>query len=80
MKFATETPISETSEIISPDVFAPGFTPAPGRSLAYYRSKLDKKIRLATSSRRILPDFIIVGAQKSGTTSLYNYLKRHPMC
>jgi len=25
-----------------------------------------------------LPDFLIVGAGKSGTTSLYNYLKQHP--
>ena len=24
-----------------------------------------------------LPNFLIVGAQKSGTTSLYNYLKQH---
>lgn len=26
----------------------------------------------------ILPNFLIVGAQKSGTTSLYHYLKSHP--
>jgi hypothetical protein len=26
----------------------------------------------------LLPDFIIIGAQKCGTTSLYNYLIRHP--
>ncbi|MCU7938646.1 MAG: sulfotransferase domain-containing protein [gamma proteobacterium symbiont of Bathyaustriella thionipta] len=25
------------------------------------------------------PDFMIIGAQKAGTTSLYNYLKQHPM-
>jgi hypothetical protein len=25
-----------------------------------------------------LPNFLIIGAQKSGTTSLYNYLKQHP--
>ncbi|MDJ0615304.1 MAG: sulfotransferase [Calothrix sp. MO_192.B10] len=25
-----------------------------------------------------LPDFIIIGAAKSGTTSLYRYLKKHP--
>jgi len=34
--------------------------------------------RLATSSLRLLPDFIIIGAQKSGTTSLFEYLARHP--
>jgi hypothetical protein len=25
-----------------------------------------------------LPDFLIIGAQKSGTSSLYNYLTQHP--
>ena len=34
--------------------------------------------RLSTSRLRRLPDFIIIGAQKSGTTSLFNYLSRHP--
>ena len=27
---------------------------------------------------RVLPDFVIIGAQRAGTTSLYNYLIRHP--
>jgi hypothetical protein len=27
---------------------------------------------------RVLPDFIIIGAQKSGTSSLYRYLAQHP--
>lgn len=26
----------------------------------------------------LLPDFLIIGAGKSGTTSLDNYLKQHP--
>jgi len=26
----------------------------------------------------VLPDFVIIGAQKSGTTFLYNLLTRHP--
>jgi hypothetical protein len=34
--------------------------------------------RKATSRNRVLPDFIIVGAQKSGTTSLWSYLIQHP--
>jgi hypothetical protein len=25
-----------------------------------------------------LPDFIIIGAQKSGTTALYEYISQHP--
>ena len=31
-----------------------------------------------TASARILPDFLILGAQKSGTTSLHKYLSTHP--
>ena len=34
--------------------------------------------RVLTSSLRILPDFIIIGVEKGGTTSLYDYLIRHP--
>jgi Sulfotransferase domain len=34
--------------------------------------------RRATSRWRRLPDFLIAGAQKSGTTSLYDYICRHP--
>ena len=31
-----------------------------------------------TNSIRVLPDFIVIGAAKSGTTSLYHYFKKHP--
>jgi Sulfotransferase domain len=33
---------------------------------------------MLSASRRPLPDFLIVGAQRSGTTSLYRYLLAHP--
>lgn len=36
------------------------------------------KYRQATCLGRSLPDFIIIGAQKSGTTSLFGYLSQHP--
>ena len=36
------------------------------------------RARTATASLRALPDFIIIGAQKAGTTSLYAYLSAHP--
>jgi hypothetical protein len=36
------------------------------------------QIRLATWQARELPHFIIIGAQKGGTTSLYFYLSQHP--
>ena len=32
----------------------------------------------ATSFARPLPDFLILGAQKAGTTALYSYLRKHP--
>ena len=34
--------------------------------------------RVVTGPIRVLPDFIIIGAGKSGTSSLYNYLIQHP--
>lgn len=33
---------------------------------------------MVTGSSRVMPDFIIVGAQKAGTTSLFHYLQQHP--
>jgi len=35
-------------------------------------------ISLVTGQDGVLPDFIIVGAQKAGTTSLHAYLMKHP--
>jgi hypothetical protein len=32
----------------------------------------------ATARARPLPDFVVLGAQKAGTTALYTYLRRHP--
>ena len=43
-----------------------------------YRYRLFWPYRQATWRRRILPDFIIIGAMKSGTSSLYAYLSQHP--
>lgn len=34
--------------------------------------------RLANASHRILPDFLILGAMKAGTTTLYDMLRAHP--
>nr|MDJ0649638.1 sulfotransferase [Xenococcaceae cyanobacterium MO_188.B19] len=31
-----------------------------------------------TATKMIMPNFLIIGAAKAGTTSLYNYLKEHP--
>lgn len=37
-----------------------------------------KVFRASTNPIRMMPDFIIIGAQKGGTTSLYRYLVEHP--
>lgn len=39
---------------------------------------MSKTYRQLTSQDRVLPDFIIIGVQKGGTSSLYQYLVRHP--
>lgn len=36
------------------------------------------QLRSAQPEQCVLPDFLIVGAMKSGTTSVFNYLRRHP--
>lgn len=38
----------------------------------------EKFYRIATSSIRLVPDFIIIGVARGGTTSLYEYLTEHP--
>jgi hypothetical protein len=39
---------------------------------------VDRLYRNLSAHRRRLPDYLIVGAQKSGTTSLWEYLNEHP--
>ena len=34
--------------------------------------------RLLTTRVRLAPSFLIIGAQRAGTTSLYHYLCQHP--
>ncbi len=36
------------------------------------------RIREIGAGERVLPDFVIIGAQKAGSTSLFNYLCQHP--
>ncbi len=47
----------------------------------FYRPRRDCDVglwRRATSPLRRWPDFLIIGTQRGGTTSLYEYLCRHP--
>jgi hypothetical protein len=34
---------------------------------------------MATAGRRALPDFVIIGAARCGTTSMFDYLRQHPL-
>ena len=43
-----------------------------------YRFSLSRAYRILTNQIRVLPDFIVIGSSKSGTTSLHYYLIQHP--
>ena len=40
--------------------------------------RVGTRCRRFTAPLRMLPDFLIIGAQRAGTTSLFSYLARHP--
>lgn len=48
--------------------------------ISYWRHSIsvNRIYRHLTAEKRRWPDFIIAGAQKAGTTSLYRYLEEHP--
>ena len=43
-----------------------------------FNVSFDRTFRTITNPFRLLPDFIIIGYHKCGTTSLYDYLCQHP--
>src|SRR5438552_13255519 len=48
---------------------------------AYTRNSLNassQTYRTMTNQTRLLPDFLIIGGQRCGTSSLYYYLTEHP--
>src|SRR5437763_1646364 len=53
--------------------------PKSVRNLTKYAVRTGQfKLRHMTAPVRLLPDFIILGAQRAGTTSLYEYIVDHP--
>ncbi|MGI9062146.1 MAG: sulfotransferase domain-containing protein [Ktedonobacteraceae bacterium] len=68
-----------TSRRVSSSTSTPHSDP---HSVTAYRNSptplADKLYRGLTYPIRLLPDFLIIGTQKGGTTSLYNYLQHHP--
>jgi Aspartyl/Asparaginyl beta-hydroxylase/Sulfotransferase domain len=49
---------------------------APGERLIQTRRSID---RLLDKNKRPTPSYMILGAQKAGTTSLYEYMVQHPL-
>jgi hypothetical protein len=48
------------------------------RAATWRLRTLDTRVRLATAPFRHPPNYLVIGAQKSGTTSLHAYLAAHP--
>ena len=48
------------------------------RPIIHAAKSAERFYRVATSSIRLMPDFIIIGVARGGTTSLYEYLIDHP--
>lgn len=48
------------------------------KPVRYYMLRASRRWREFTSSKRMLPQLIIAGAPKCGTTALYRYLLSHP--
>lgn len=44
------------------------------------RAEIEKAWRLATAPLRAMPSWVLVGAPKCGTSTLYDYLVDHPKC
>jgi hypothetical protein len=75
---------SSTNTTRTSDVQVTGKTSAPEQlqlGTTQERSTmplLGKLYRGITAPVRLLPDFLIIGTQRGGTTSLYHYLQAHP--
>ena len=54
---------------------APAWIPPP---VKHAIKRGTSALALPTSRLRMLPDYVIIGAQRAGTTSLYFYLGQHP--
>ena len=75
--------ISTQERSIEPDTQAHDLPKVKAGSISLfgYKSRLAKarvRVRVPTSRWRALPDFLVIGAQRSGTSSLYKYLGQHP--
>jgi hypothetical protein len=80
--FANTTQSSTTNSAPDAQREQQKVSPAPTQARKVQRvsttSLLEKLYRGATHSLRLLPDFLIIGTQRGGTTSLYHYLQELP--
>lgn len=44
----------------------------------FFLNELDNKFATVTARYRVSPQFLVIGAMKAGTTSLYHYISQHP--
>ena len=51
---------------------------ARAAAVPFIRQRLLIAPRMATASQRALPDFVVLGAMKAGSTSLYHAISQHP--
>ena len=63
---------------LNPYRFSVGLTLDPAWQEHPNNFSIGRAFQMATSSIRILPDFIIIGSSKSGTWAIHNYLLQHP--
>ena len=52
--------------------------PQKFRDINFLKRRGLEAYRVWTSPFRLIPNFLIIGVQKGGTTSLYRYLEEHP--
>ena len=63
---------------LNPYRFSVGLTLDPAWQEHPNNFSIGRAFQMATSSIRILPDFIIIGSSKAGTWAIHNYLLQHP--
>lgn len=75
--FSSDYRVHLILDYVDPDyVLPPRILLEPGESLIQTRRSID---RFKDRGTRPTPSFIILGAQKGGTTSLYEYMVQHPL-
>jgi Sulfotransferase domain len=72
-------PAGRTTHASTPKSAAPSAPSAtPPRPISTNKTISNSRYRRLTSNLRLLPQFLIIGAQKSGTTTLFDYIAEHP--